>query len=53
MGGRVDIVVLEDNSCITKDEVNRPVDIALEIELHAILREEGVLVGFEAAVVER
>jgi len=48
----VDVAVLENNCSVTKYEVNCAVDVALLKELSLSVDVEGVLVSFDAALVE-
>lgn len=49
---RVDVAVLEDSCCVSEDEVDGAVDIAVSQELTARVKVESVLIAFERTFVE-
>lgn len=46
------VAVLDDNSCISEDEVDCSVYVAVSVELAMGLREQGVLISIQEASVE-
>jgi len=48
----VDVTVLEDGGCVSEDEIDGSVNIAVSQELTTRMKVESVLIAFERAGVE-
>lgn len=48
----IDVTILKNNGCISKDEVNGAINVALFVELSLRMNKKGVLIALKATSIE-